>query len=151
MMHPALNGIRLARAEDLPAMIALFRHLTGDEPEPDPVRAAAAWAALLGSELVSVLVAERGGQPVSSCTLLVVPHLPRGARPFALIENVVTDPAWRRTGLGRAVLGAAMERAWDLGCYKVMLATGSHQPETLRFYEGAGFTRGKTHFEARRA
>jgi GNAT superfamily N-acetyltransferase len=82
---------------------------------------------------------------------VIIPNLTRGVRPYGLIENVVTHPGHRRTGLGRAVLSAALETAWGADCYKVMLATGFRREETLRFYEKAGFEReGKTFFEARR-
>ncbi len=68
-----------------------------------------------------------------------------------MIENVVTHAAHRRLGLGRAVLHAALGAASGAGCYKVMLATGSRQESTLRFYEAAGFRRGsKTAVEVRR-
>ncbi len=60
-------------------------------------------------------------------------------RPYALIENVVTHPEYRRMGHGTAVLQAAMQAARDHGCYKVMLLTGSKRPSTLRFYESVGF------------
>ena len=51
----------------------------------------------------------------------------------------------------RAVLHVALDIAWKANCYKVMLATGSKQEATLRFYESAGFMKGgKTYFEARR-
>jgi hypothetical protein len=47
------------------------------------------------------------------------------------------------------VLKFALAEAWAAGCYKVMLATGSREEATLRFYEKAGFLRGvKTGFIA---
>jgi GNAT superfamily N-acetyltransferase len=68
-----------------------------------------------------------------------------------MIENVVTHADHRRGGLGRAVLQAAIDKAWSADCYKILLATGSKKEATLRFYEGAGFDRGgKTYFEIRR-
>ncbi|WP_454858296.1 GNAT family N-acetyltransferase [Rhizobium binxianense] len=91
------------------------------------------------------------GKLVSSCTLAIVPNLSRGARPYGVIENVVTDADHRKMGLGRAVLHAARDKAWEANCYKVLLATGFQRESTLRFYEGAGFQRGgKTYFEIRR-
>ena len=143
-------AIRPAGRADLAAMLALYRHLNPDDPEPDPARAGAAWSALLSSDLATVFVADSAGVLVSSCVLVIVPNLTRDARPYGLIENVVTHPDHRRTGLGRAVLAAALDAAWQAHCYKVMLATGSRREETLRFYERVGFQRGaKTFFQAR--
>ncbi|MDQ1081088.1 GNAT family N-acetyltransferase [Pseudoroseomonas cervicalis] len=141
-------AIRPAVAEDLPGMLALYRHLAPEDPAVAPAEATATWAALL--RRASVFLAEAEGQPVASCTLVVVPSIMRGLRPYALIENVVTHAGWRRRGLGHAVLGAALDQARREGCYKVMLATGSQNPGTLRFYATAGFTGGgKTFFEWR--
>ncbi|NKE47942.1 GNAT family N-acetyltransferase [Roseomonas frigidaquae] len=143
--------IRPARAEDLAGMLELYRHLNQDDPPPAPTAAEAAWHALLHSGLTTVFVAEMEARPVASCTLVIVPNLTRGGRSYGVIENVVTHAAHRQRGLGHAVLQAALDAAWAAGCYKVMLASGSKQEATLRFYEAAGFTRGgKTFFEARR-
>jgi len=142
--------IRLAVQSDLPELLELLGHLNPDDPLPDPAKTDAAWALLLGSGLCHVFVAEVGRALASTCTLTIVPNLTRGVRPYALVENVVTSPPHRRTGLGRLVLSAALQAAWEADCYKVMLATGSRQESTLRFYEGAGFERGgKTFFQAR--
>ena len=89
---------------------------------------------------------------MSTCTLILVPNLTRGGRPYGLIENVVTHPDYRRRGLGTSVLKRALQAAWERNCYKVMLLTGSKNEATLRFYEKAGFARGvKTGFVARPA
>ena len=143
-------SIRTAEKSDLAGMLLLYRHLNPDDPASKMDAAEAAWAALMASDLVSVVIAEVAGVLVSSCTLVVVPNVTRDARAYGLIENVVTHSEHRRVGHGRAVLSVALDAAWKAGCYKVMLATGSRQAETLRFYEGTGFVRGgKTFFEAR--
>jgi GNAT superfamily N-acetyltransferase len=142
--------IRAAKHADLAGLLDLYRHLNPDDPTPDPTKAETAWSILIRSDLASVIVAEVAGVLVSSCTLVIVPNLSRGARPYGLIENVVTHAGHRRAGLGRAILAAALDAAWQADCYKVMLATGSRREETLRFYERAGFERGgKTFFQAR--
>ncbi|MGK7866537.1 alpha/beta fold hydrolase [Falsiroseomonas sp. E2-1-a20] len=142
--------IRTAGPDDLHGMLDLLRHLN-DERAISAEAAEEPWRALLESSDATVFVAEAEGGPVASCTLVIVPNLTRGGRPYALIENVVTHARHRRRGLGQRVLRAALEAAWAADCYKVMLATGSRQEATLRFYESAGFTRGgNTYFEARR-
>jgi GNAT superfamily N-acetyltransferase len=143
--------IRAAEVGDLTGLLELYRHLHPADLPPGPTDAEAAWSALLGSGIATVLVAEVGGILASSCMIAIMPNLTRRARPFGVIENVVTHADYRRAGLGRSVLLAALELAWTADCYKVMLATGSSKPETLRFYAAAGFTQGeKTYFEARR-
>jgi GNAT superfamily N-acetyltransferase len=143
--------IRPAIQEDLPGLLALYRHLHPNDPVVDPSAAEPTWSALLSSGLTTVIVADAAGWLVSSCTLAVIPNLTRGTRPYGVIENVVTHPEHRRIGWGHAVLQAALAIAWTADCYKVTLATGSQREATLQFYEGAGFLRGgKTYFEIRR-
>ena len=97
-----------------------------------------------------VLLGEIGDQAVTTCTLVVVPNLTRGGRSYAVIENVVTHPDFRKQGMGRAILDDAVRRARDANCYKVVLTTGSKRESTLSFYEKAGFSRNtRTAFEQR--
>ena len=146
---PPTTRIRPAETPDLPLLLALYRHLNTDEP-PEPEVATRSWQALQDNPAITVFLAEADGLAVATCMLVVTPCLTRSARPFGLIENVVTHAAHRQRGHGRAVLAGALEAAWAQGCYKVMLLTGSTRESTMRFYEGAGFRRGeKTGFVAR--
>jgi len=79
---------------------------------------------------------------VSSCVLVIISNLTRGARPYGIIENVVTHEKYRNRGYGTRLLKKALEIARDKGCYKVMLLSGRGE-DTLSFYEKAGFERGK--------
>jgi GNAT superfamily N-acetyltransferase len=67
-----------------------------------------------------------------------------------LIENVVTHGDFRKRGYGKQILNSAATAAWNAGCYKVMLMTGSGKPETLKFYLDAGFEQSKTGFQMRK-
>ncbi len=148
----AKPNIRPARPQDLSGVLALYRQLHPHDAVLDLAAAAPAWSAVLSSGLTTPFVADVAGRVVSSCTLAIIPNLSRGGRPYGVIENVVTHADHRRTGLGRAVLHAALDKAWSANCYKVLLATGSQKEATLRFYEGVGFQRGgKTYFEVRRS
>ncbi len=152
MTDAGAASVRPAAIADLPELLALYRHLNPRDPEPEPARCAAAWSALLERPGITVFVIEAAGRIVASCTLVVIPNLTRGARPYGLIENVVTDAGARRRGFGIAVLQAALAAAWTAECYKVMLMTGRKDEATLRFYEAAGFERdSKTAFQVRRA
>ena len=145
------HTVREATFDDLAGVLALYRQLSPEDPDLSIEQAKPAWSALLTSPMSTVVVADADGFAAASCVLVIVPNLTRGARPFALIENVVTDPGYRKRGLGTAVLHFAMQAAWQQRCYKVMLSSGRTDEATLRFYENAGLRRGgKTFFEARR-
>ena len=112
--------IRVAGPADLEAIRELYRQLQPDDPELDEAAARKAWARLLDHPGLTVLVgATAHGILAASCTLVVIPNLTRGGRPYALIENVVTHAAHRQRGHGRALLHAAVAAAWEAGCYKV--------------------------------
>ncbi len=143
-------SLRQATRSDLPALLALYVHLNPDDTHADLVTAEASFDRFLRYDGSAIFLAESGGVLVSSCALVVIPNLTRRGAPYALIENVVTHARHRGHGFGAAVLTAATDHAWDQGCYKVMLMTGSKRPATLRFYERAGFEQSKTGFQKRR-
>ncbi|MEP9370584.1 GNAT family N-acetyltransferase [Mesorhizobium sp. KR1-2] len=143
-------SIRTATRDDLPALLELYRHLVPDEYDLDIEQAADIWERFSRYDGSAIHVGVLDGVPVSTCTLIVVPNLTRGGVPYALVENVTTHAEHRGRGHGKAVIEAAVAKAWDHGCYKVMLLTGSKNPATLGFYERAGFQRTKTGFEMRR-
>ncbi len=143
-------NIRFAGREDIPRLLALYRHLDAEDRETPVETAVANWERLKqypGSDIAVGFVAD---EMVATCTLVVVPNLTRGGTPYALIENVVTHAGHRNKGYGKAVLAYAAEAAWRAGCYKIMLLTGSKRPQTLKFYQDAGFEQSKTGFQMRK-
>lgn len=142
--------IRPATPDDLPALLSLYRHLNPDDPAMAPDIATGRFAEIIAQPGMTLLVGVSGENVTSSVTLVVIPNLTRGGAPYALIENVVTHAEYRKRGHARALVTDAFQRAWDAGCYKVMLLTGSKEPATLRFYEGCGFVQNKTGFQIRR-
>jgi len=141
--------VRAAVEADLADMLLLMRHLHPEDTPLDPDTARERWRALLAHRGTVVFLGTTGGRSVASCTLNVIPNLTRNGAPYALVENVVTHAEHRQRGYGRALLRQALDTAWQRGCYKAMLMTGSKLESTLRFYEGAGFRREKTAFVAR--
>ncbi len=142
---------RRATLEDLPALLRLYAFLDPNDPILDPLdhNVRQHWEDILSDRRLSYFVAETNGLIVSTCTMTLVPNLTRSMSPYGLIENVITDPDFRKQGLGTKVLKHALDEAWKEGCYKVMLLCGSQRESTLRFYEKAGFKRGiKTGFVA---
>jgi len=143
--------IRVAQDSDLEPLLVLYQQLhLADEPLPEADIVRGTWGEILSDPKMQCFIADLNGEVVASCVLVVVPNLTRGARPYGLIENVVTHASYRHQGIGTTLLRHALRAAWSQNCYKVMLLTGSKRDEVHQFYEQAGFIKGdKTGFIAR--
>jgi GNAT superfamily N-acetyltransferase len=133
--------VRHIGKNELPKLLDLYQHLheEGDAPLPPQGQLEALWGEIAANPMLYYFVGEVYGQLVCSCTLAIIPNLTRGARPYGLIENVVTHRDYRRRGFATQILRHALHVAWDQNCYKVMLLTGRKDEATLKFYEKAGF------------
>ena len=140
--------VRHIQKHEMKELLSLYKYLNEDDPElGDNRQMYELWEDILNDPGQHYLVTEVDGKLVSSCVLVIIKNLTRGARPYAIIENVVTHENYRNKGYGTRLLKEAQEIAKENGCYKVMLLTGSKKEETLNFYEKAGFSRGlKTGF-----
>lgn len=141
----------LIQRDELPGLLELYGYFHPEDPilQSTP-QLQWQWEQIFNNTAYRYVVSRIDGKLVSTCTLVLVQNLSRSGRPYGLIENVVTHPEYRLQGHGTAVLRHALELAWEHGCYKVMLMTGSKSESTLKFYENAGFVSGeKTGFVAR--
>jgi len=133
--------IRECRPEDLSGLLELYTHL---HDNPVPVmndRILAVWEQIIQDKNHHVIVGLLDGAMVSSCVISVIPNLTHKQRPYALIENVITDTNVRGRGYASAILEFARQIAIKDDCYKIMLMTGSKKESTLHFYETAGYNR----------
>lgn len=143
--------VRLIQHNELQKLLQLYKHLKQEDPELVMDEALKKlWSEIYNDPNTYYIVVDINGEIIASCALTIIRNLTRNARPYGLIENVVTHSNYRNNGYGRIVLSKALEIAWERNCYKVMLLTGSKKEETLRFYENSGFKRGeKTGFIAK--
>lgn len=134
--------IRNLHIGDFAAALKLYQILTRD---PVPVSdSREAFAAVLNHPGTSILAMDHGGSIIAMTTLHLLPNMTSGGRPYALIENVVTDPEYRGQGIGRKVLEACIERAKAANGYKIMLLTGEARG-VRGFYEKLGFSGHEKH------
>jgi GNAT superfamily N-acetyltransferase len=138
------NNVRLIKFEELSGLLDLYKYLNPDDPDMKETEyIKELWKEVFNEPGRYYFVVEEDGLIVSSCTLMVIKNLTRSGRPFGFIENVVTHPDYRKRGYGTAILHKAVETARQKNCYKVMLLTGKKEESVLRFYEQAGFEKGK--------
>ncbi|MCY1714576.1 GNAT family N-acetyltransferase [Caproiciproducens galactitolivorans] len=133
--------IREAREEDLRGLLELYTQLH-ENPLPDiDEDIEKLWRRILDDRNQHILLGLENRKIVSSCVIVIVPNLTHGQRPYAFIENVITDENNRHQGNATAILECARKIAEKEHCYKIMLMTGSKQESTLHFYEQAGYNR----------
>jgi GNAT superfamily N-acetyltransferase len=133
------SAVRNAEGKDLEGILALYRELRPNDPVLPPEAARAAYTRLLARNDIDLVVYEAADTLAATCMLATVPNLASGARPFGVIEHVVTLSTHRRRGYARLVLEYALAGAWSRGCYKVMLLSGAQRSEAHKLYESVGF------------
>ncbi len=95
--------IREITESDLDGLLRLYMQLH-DNPFPEKDnKVMGIWKSILRDKDYHVIVAEEDGMIVSSCVCVIVPNLTHGQRPYALIENVITDKEHRKKGTRRPV------------------------------------------------
>ncbi|HPF87803.1 MAG TPA: GNAT family N-acetyltransferase [Candidatus Limiplasma sp.] len=139
-----MNGkfaITHAQPDELPQLLTLYRQLHPADPVPQGEPLDALWREILADPSYHVLLAKQDGKIAASINVIVVKNLTRNARPYAIIENVITDTAHRKQGCASALIAEAIKIAQAANCYKVSLTTGNKDEGTFRFYESCGFNK----------
>src|SRR5688572_9251038 len=102
---PADVAIRALEVPDLDPLLLLYRELhPEDDPLPERAVVEATWLGMLRDPAQLHLGAFSGGALASACSATVIANLTRGARPYGVIENVVTAARFRRQGIGAALM-----------------------------------------------
>lgn len=131
--------IREITENDLDGLLQLYTQLH-DNPIPEKTAGLSElWGKILADPDHHIIVAVEDGKIVSSCVCVIIPNLTHEQRPYAFVENVVTDKEYRKRGLATACLDYAKKIAEGENCYKLMLLTGSKEESTLNFYRRAGY------------
>ena len=131
--------LREAVKEDLYELLNLYLFLHEKNIPENSEHLENTWKTIIEDINHHIVVKEINGKIVSSCVCVIVPNLTRNIRPYALIENVVTNEEYRGKGYATECLNYAKEIAIKNNCYKMMLLTGTKSENTLAFYKNAGY------------
>ena len=131
--------LREAVKEDLDKLLNLYLFLHEKNIPENSDYLENTWKTIIEDINHHIIVNEVNGKIVSSCVCVIVPNLTRNIRPYALIENVVTNEKYRGKGYATECLNYAKEIAIKNNCYKMMLLTGTKSENTLAFYKSAGY------------
>ena len=131
--------VREAVKEDLDELLNLYLFLHEKNIPENSEYLENTWKTIIEDVNHHIVVKEINGKIVSSCVCVIVPNLTRNIRPYALIENVVTNEGYRGKGYATECLNYVKEIAIKNNCYKMMLLTGTKSENILAFYKSAGY------------
>ena len=134
-----MTMVREAVKEDLNELLNLYLFLHEKNIPENSDYLENTWKTIIEDINHHIIVNEVNGKIVSSCVCVIIPNLTRNIRPYALIENVVTNEGYCGKGYATECLNYAKEIAIKNNCYKMMLLTGTKNENTLAFYKSAGY------------
>ena len=131
--------VREVFENELGELLKLYLHLHEKSVPEMTEHLKNTWEMIVQDKNHHIIVNEIDGKIVSSCVCVIIPNLTKSIRPYAFIENVVTNEDYRGKGYATECLDYAKEIAVKSNCYKIMLLTGSKKETTLSFYRNAGY------------
>ena len=133
---PAATAPRRAGPHDAAEIARLYAQLVANPAvRVDPQRL----AELAAAADAAVLVVERTGRLLGTVLVAVCADVMFGARPFAVVENIVVDDRARGQGIGALLLAEAERFCLAANCSKIMLLSAAERVEAHRFFERAGY------------
>lgn len=131
-------SIRDADADDtariVPLVVEMERHFTHRTPVDE-----ASVARFLAQPQAGILLAERHGCVVGLLSWSITLDLYHAA-PAGEIEDVVVKEDARGSGIGEALVRAALERFLAAGCAEASVITAPHNDTAQHVYRTAGLT-----------
>ena len=137
--------VRRAETRDADAVLALLEGLGRPEVAEDASGQRAVFVDHLGYDDATVFVAEQDGVVAGVASLWLRPRL-NWVTLEAWVPDLFVDPAYRRLGLGRALLEACAAEARRKGCHRLSLDSGHQRAEAHLLYDDLGFVHAGRHY-----
>ena len=99
--------VREVTENDLNGLLHLYEQLHNSEVTINLDELLKLWNQIIQDNHHHIIVVEKDGKIVSSCVCIIVPNLTHNQRPYAFIENVITDEAHRKKGFATKCLDYA--------------------------------------------
>ncbi|KAB2673383.1 GNAT family N-acetyltransferase [Brucella tritici] len=145
MAAEAAIAIRKAAATDVAAIVSMLADDALGAQREDaslPLRDSYrnAFAAIDADPNQLLAVVEHDGEIIGCMQISFIPGLSRMGMWRGQIESVRIASHIRGGGIGRQMIGWAIEQCCERGCGLVQLATDKSRSDALRFYQSLGFT-----------
>ncbi len=131
--------MRTATSEDFDRICELLQQLWPDKKLDKRALKGVLIRALRSSQDVYLCV-EIESAIVGFCTLAIRNSLWQEAR-IGTIAELIVDEAFRKRGIGTALLGTMIDKARQKGCTRIELDSAFDREAAHRFYEKSGFAK----------
>lgn len=135
--------VRTAGPDDLPSVLAVHaRRAPGGEPPRSASESEErVWQRMTRSQDLTVYLAESGGEPVGTATVMVMPNVTYDCAPTAFVEAVVVVAEQRRRGMASGIMRRVLDDLSAAGCDKVQLLSHKRHAEdgAHSLYTSLGF------------
>jgi len=133
-------SFREASKSDLPAVLQLYAQPDLDDGEVlTTTEAEQIFERMTRYPNYKVYVAVRGSQVVGTFALLIMDNLGHLGTPSAIIEDVAVTPSIQGQGIGKEMMGYAIQLATENSCYKITLSSNLKRNRAHAFYESLNF------------
>ena len=137
--------IRELNSIDLPKLADLYEQFWGDKSYVSKMELQLEF--IKREKMHSILVCEEQGQVVGSVMGIVCRELYGDCRPFMVVENMIVDKTYRRSGIGQALLQELERMAKERNCTQMILVTEKDREDACGFYEAYGFSQNTTGYK----
>lgn len=150
--HERVNGfeyrVRRATTPDLGAVRAVLaenqvsRPPRAEMPAEASRREISMWERMAATSDLTVYLAELGGEPIGTASMMLMPNITYDCRPSAFIEAVVVKYANRRRDVATLLMQQAFDDARAAACFKIQLLSHKRHADdgAHRLYQSLGFT-----------
>ena len=131
---------RKAEIADIPKLNPLLSQLSGSLA--NPAKMAEKMEKIERNEDAILLVAENveNGDLCGSLFGLAFEDVCGECKPILMVENVVTDKKYRRTGIGRGMFDFIENWGREKECHYCILVSGLNRLEAHKFYDAIGYS-----------
>ena len=130
-------AIRRLAEEDIQSLALLYTQFWG--VESDCVKMKKKFAELRGNPRYAIFCATADGYVVGSIMGILCDEIYGDCRPFLLMEDLIVDQAYRRRGIGKALVAELEDFAREHDCSQIQFITETHRQDAVAFYASLGF------------
>jgi GNAT superfamily N-acetyltransferase len=136
--------LRVATLDDAGTLAALMAEMDDDAHESLSAVDSAAMRESLASMAAypnfrTYILVDDEGNAIATFSLMVFAGPAHQGATQAMLDAVVVTRAWRGKGVGKILIGNALDIAGKAGSYKMSLSSNLKRVDAHRFYEGNGF------------